>query len=141
MPGTETRDHDPRGHPAESCAQLGAKSFWERRVWCRRRRRLAARASFPFPRSGPGAAAGRGRERKETATPAAARGWTPVTRVGDTLPTRVALPGDTDTGSRLGAHQPAAERVALKWKQNTKSGCKTRVGGGGLNHAHLSNAS
>lgn len=73
-------DRDAPGDPVESCAQLGAKSFWERRLWCRPRRRLAARVSFPFPRSGPGTAAGGGEE--GYCHPSGNPQQTPVTRVG-----------------------------------------------------------
>lgn len=59
--GTETRDKNVLEEKAKSSAQLGKKFFWWRRVLCRPRRRLAARASFPFPWSGPRASGWRGR--------------------------------------------------------------------------------
>lgn len=111
-PGARNSRRERGGRKGQKlCAAGEKKVFWWRRVSCRARRWLAARASFPFPFpwSGPRAGDAGGEERR-CRLRGCPGGGRPVTSVGDTQPARVALPRRCkNAGCRLSAHTSAAE--------------------------------
>ena len=110
------------------------KVFWWRRVLCRPRRRLAARASFPFSWSGPRASGWRRRGRgTRLPPPRMPAGGRPVTSLGDTQPARVTLPWRyKNAGCRLSAHTPAAEGHFLNAGKTHCPAARMGRGGGGV---------